>query len=269
MKLTEIKTGEAFRNGGAISYVDSNNLTVGSCSFNNLGAVYSGGAIYLNNTNALVTNSSFNNTKSAWNYGGAISVNGNVTIANSTFDNYLALESYGCAVFFERGNSTMFNNSLNGKNPILVAKNASVNLTKNNVTGPFPNKSVKYLEDNTVAGARYYDYSIWNDGTIYLNGNNFDYLIFNNGTIKSKTYTYMLDNETWNATWMENFTFWATIKDDNDNSIISVKTLDSGNQKYPETFLMPYNKVELPVVYQGIFYIRGMDSGLEDNTVFN
>ena len=262
--------GDAFRNGGAVSYVNSNNLTIELATFDNLGAVYAGGAIYLDNISGKIMNSSFNNTKAAWDYGGAISVNGNISISNSTFDNYIALESYGSAIHFKNGISSMTNNALNGKNPILISKNANITLTENNITGLNPNKNVKYLEDNTVEGARYYDYSIWNDGDLYLEKNNFDYVIFNNGTIESHVTIDMLDNKTWNATWMENFTFWASIKDDNNNSIISVRTLDSYNdhREYEnETYFMPYNKVSLPVIYQGVFVIYGQDSGFKNYTM--
>ena len=102
-----------------------------------------------------------------------------------------------------------------------------------------------------------------------LKGNNFDYVSFNNGTIWSQTYVYMLSNETYNVTWMDQFTFWAEILDDTqDNHIISVDSMYATNDVYQEgggkDYPMKYNRVSVPeVYYQGAFHLRPNDPNLK------
>jgi hypothetical protein len=116
-------------------------------------------------------------------------------------------------------------------------------------------------------------YSVWNDGNLWLNNNTFDSYIYNNGSIWTKTYTYMLDNKTYNVTWMEDFNFFATIYDDTQaNKIISVDTLNTTNNVYQDiggSYILPYNSKVLKAVYQGSFLLQPSDKGLKDNTCFN
>ena len=259
----------AVRNGGSISWIDSDNLTMDLLEFIYVGSVFDGGSIYLNNTNANITNSIFNDTKAAWGNGGAIYANGNVAISNSTFLTF-DCENDGEAIYFKAGNSTLYNSTLIGHNAIFIDKYATIYLTRNNITGENPTKSIYYIEDNTDVGASKVDYSVWNDGILYLDKNTFDYVIFNNGTIKTPTTTYMLGNDTYNCTVNDTFVFWAHIVDDFDNTVISVASLNSGNQLTSDEYFMPYNKLLIPhTYYQGAFQLRAFDNSLEENTVYN
>ena len=265
----------SIKNGGSISWVNSTNATVDNCTFIKSEALYNGGAIYLVGMNdTIIKNSTFNATIVSKANGGAIYVEGNATIANSSFVDYSAYLDYGGAIYVHNGNSTIANSTFYGEDAIWVYRNATVNITRNNMTGLYPNEDIHYMEREYDNKYNPVDYSLWNDGTVYLEDNNFDYVIFNNGTITSQTYTYILDNKTINATWAQNFTFWATIKDDTDNNtIISVRSLNTTNDvyPYPQTpyYDLPYNAKSLNVSFQGIFHITGFDTGLKKNTVYD
>ena len=239
---------------GVVSIVDSYNATIKLASFNYTGSIYEGGAIYIKNSNATVKDSSFNDTKSGWGYGGAIYVDGNATMDNLTFKNYRSSKEIGTAIYFKAGNSTVDNSKFNGTDSIWINKDATVHLTKNNVTD---------ASEGT--------YAVWNEGKLYLDGNNFDSPIYvNNGTIETQTYTYMLDNETWNTTINDTFEFWASIFDDNNNTIICVDSLNSSNQLYPDSsYVMPYNHITLQTYLQGVFYLRAFDDHLKMNQKYN
>ena len=239
---------------GVISIVDSYNATIQLASFNYTGSIYEGGAIYIKNSNATVKDSSFNDTKAGWGYGGAIYVDGNATMDNLTFKNYMASKEIGSAIYFKSGNSTLDNSKFNGTDSIWINKDATVHLTKNNVTD---------ASEGT--------YAVWDEGKLYLDGNNFDSPIYvNNGTIETQTYTYMLDNKTWNTTINDTFEFWASIFDDNNNTIICVDSLNSSNQLYPDSsYVMPYNHITLKTYLQGVFYLRAFDDHLKMNQKYN
>ena len=259
----------SIRRGGSLSWINSTNVTIDTCSFADSASSYAGGAIYLDTVNnATVKNSKFNNTSSPWGNGGAIYVNGNVTIDNSTFEGYDAVDDYDGGVFLYGGNSTILNSTFIGPDAIWINKTATAYLYENNITGSRPNKNITHLDKAYDAKYNKYDYSVWNDGIMYLDKNNFDYIIFNNGTIMTNTTTYILDNKTWNKTWNTDFSFWANITDDNHNTIISVATLDTYNlQISDERYLMPYNNIDLILIYQGSFVIYGNDTGLKNNKI--
>lgn len=264
----------SIRSGGSISWINSTNGTVDNCTFIKSEALYNGGAINLVGIdNITVKNSKFNDTLATKANGGSIYVDGNVTFDNNSFTDYDAYWDWGASLYFHNGTSTVVNSTFYGEDAIWVYRYANVTFTGNNVSGLYPNKDVNYLETKYDSKYNPVDYSLWNDGTVYLDGNNFGYVIFNNGTIESQTYTYILDNKTVNATWNENFTFWATIKDDNNNTIISVKSLNTTNDKYPYPqtpyYDLPYNAKSLNVTFQGIFHITGFDTGLKKNKVYN
>lgn len=136
-------------------------------------------------------------------------------------------------------------------------------MSNNNITGELPNKHITYLTEAYDARYNKYDYSVWNDGNLYLENNTFDYIIFNNGTIHTPTTIYIMNNETWYEDWNATFQFWANITDDN-NTIISVDTLDTWNDVEGEgkLYSMPYNYRKIDCQYQGIFVIHLKDSGL-------
>ena len=264
----------SIRSGGSISWINSTNGTVDNCTFIKSEALYNGGAINLVGIdNITVKNSKFNDTLATKANGGSIYVDGNLTLDNNSFTDYGAYLDWGASLYFHNGTSTVVNSTFYGEDAIWVYRYANVTFTGNNVSGLYPNKDVHYLETKYDSKYNPVDYSLWNDGTVYLDGNNFGYVIFNNGTIESQTYTYILDNKTVNATWNENFTFWATIKDDNNNTIISVKSLNTTNDKYPYPqtpyYDLPYNAKSLNVTFQGIFHITGFDTGLKKNKVYN
>ena len=262
---------KGFVEGGAISWTNSNNVTIEDSTFNDSYAGNNGGSIYFENVNStVVKNSHVSDSQSGLGVGGAIYIDGNVTINSTAFARSGSNADNASALYFNSGNSTVYNSTFaNDGNTIVVSKDAEVHLTENNITSTHPNKDIYYLEDNTDAGARKVDYSVWNDGTLYLDGNNFDYVIFNNGTIMTPTTTEILDNKTWNETWNNSYTFWAHIFDDNKNTIISVRSLDTYNNVYPdEHYIMPYNKIDFPnLYYQGSFLLYGLDNGLAQNTV--
>ena len=262
---------KGFVEGGAISWTNSNNVTIEDSTFNDSYAGNNGGSIYFENVNStVVKNSHVSDSQSGLGVGGAIYIDGNVTINSTAFARSGSNADNATALYFKSGNSTVYNSTFaNDGNTIVVSKDAEVHLTENNITSTHPNKDIYYLEDNTDAGARKVDYSVWNDGTLYLDGNNFDYVIFNNGTIMTPTTTEILDNKTWNETWNNSYTFWAHIFDDNNNTIISVRSLDTYNNVYPdEHYIMPYNKIDFPnLYYQGSFLLYGLDNGLAQNTV--
>ena len=255
----------AATNGGSIAWINSDNVTIDLCFLDDPGAEYNGGAIYLSNVNATVKNSILNSTWAAWGTAGAIFVDGNVTINNVTFNDTHAMDDNATAIYFASGISTLSNsNFTDSYNSIGIAKGANVTLTKNNLTTIDPNKSIyPYLEDNSTLGVSKTKYSIWNDGDLYLEKNNFDYVIFNNGTIHTQTYMDILANDTWNVTWNTTFTFFANITDDNNNTIISVKNLKTwNNESMGGYFNMSYNQFKTNTYYQANFIIYGSDIGL-------
>ena len=84
----------------------------------------------------------------------------------------------------------------------------------------------------------------------------------------------MLDNETYNITWNENYTFWAHIYDDSkyNNTIISVDSLIAHNTVYQEVapqFPLSYNCISLQCVYQGSFELNPSDDKLIGHTPVN
>ena len=222
----------ALSNGGCIAWINSTNVSIDSCNFSDSGASYNGGAIFLDNTNAIVNNSLFNNTSTPWGNGGAIYINGNVTVDNSVFDGYSASEEKAGAIYLHAGNSTISNSNFNGENTIWIYHNATATISNNNITGDNSNRDLKYLENDYDVKTNPVFYSVWNDGNLTLDGNDFNYVIFNNGTIFSQTYSYMMgkENITYNVTWMDPFTFWVEILDDTElNHIICVNSTWASN----------------------------------------
>jgi len=255
------------RNGGSISWIDSNNITIDLCTFEATAASYDGGSIYLNNTDkVIVKNSNFNNTSALWGNGGGIYINGNATFDNNTYSEYVAYDDYAGAIFVANGTSIISNSTFIGPDAIWVNNNATAYVIKNNVTGELPNKHITFLTEKYDARYNKYDYSVWNDGDLYLENNTFDYIIFNNGTIHTPTTIWIINNMTWNETWNTTFEFWANITDDNNNTIISVDSLDTWNDVEGESVLhhMPYNYLKIDCSYQGVFFIHPKDSGLVD-----
>ena len=266
----------ALSNGGSIAWIDSNNLTVDLCDFKDSSAAYSGGAIFLNNTNAVVKNSNFNNTSTPWGNGGAIYVSGNVTMDNLNMSNFGASEAKAGAIYLHRGNSTISNSNFDGENTIGIYHDASAIITNNNITGDNSNRDLMYLDEDYNEVTNPVFYSVWNDGNLTLEGNNFTYVIFNNGTINSQTYTYMMGqyNNTYNVTWMDEFTFWAEILDDTKmNHIISVDSLYCTNDVHQDVgkeYKMKYNRIKIPqTYYQGSFHLQPTDDNLKRNEIHN
>ena len=257
------------RDGGCLSLIDLNNVTVDSCEFRNTAASYNGGSIFLNNVDdIIVKNSLFNNTSALYGNGGAIYINGNATFDNNTYETYSAYSDYAGGIFVYSGTSTISNSTFIGPDAIWVNATATAYIYKNNITGMNLNKNTTYLDKPYDARYNKYDYSVWNDGDLYLDQNDFGYIIFNNGTIWTPTTITIIGNTTHNETWNDTFVFWADIVDDNNNTIISVDTLDTWNDIYPEPhYKMPYNYLETRLIYQGKFIIHASDSGLKDSTV--
>ena len=254
-------------NGGSISWINSTNLTFDSLKVNKSKAFENGGAFYLIGVNdTTIKNSIFNDVKTPDGNGGGIYVDGNVTVQNSTFANYDASIDYGGALYFNGGISTVIDSNFTGRDAIWVYRPATVHLTNNNITGPNPNKNMTYLENDYDSKYNPVDYSVWNDGILYLDKNSFDYVIFNNGTIMTQTYLDLLNNSTYEVEWNTTFTFFANITDDNDNTIISVHSLGTYNN-HPEydsgiKYNLTYNRLPLPAYIQDVFLLSGNDTGL-------
>ena len=265
-------------NGGSFSWSNSRNVTIENILCNDSGANYKGGSIYLGNVdNVTVKNAFLNSTWASWGQGGGIYVTGNSTLINITLRDGHALDHVGNGIYFASGNSSLINSTFTETiNVIYIAegptgRNNTVYLINNTIRGENPNRNITHIDNKTIYN---YDYSIWNEGVLYLDGNDFDYIIFNNGTIMTHTITYMLGGKTYNTTWNTNFTFYADIYDDtgNNNTIISVQSLDTFNN-HPdyenETYFMPCNQLPLVTYLQGKFVLGARDQGLKDNTVVN
>ena len=262
----------ALEGGGSIAVINSINATISSSSFADTAASRNGGSIYLYNAeNATVRDSKFMGTYAPWGNGGAIYINGNASVDNCSFVDYDALND-NAGIFVYAGNANITNSTFKGIYSIWVNVTATAYIAGNNMTSDVPNKDMTFL------GEQDYDiithpvpYSVWNDGEIYLKGNNFDNIIFNNGTITSPTTMYVLDNETWEGEWNTSFVFWGNITDDNNNTIISVSSFDTYNNLTGINgthYLMPYNRNRnLTLSYQDCFTIFGQDKGLTDCTM--
>ncbi|WP_296878470.1 Ig-like domain repeat protein [uncultured Methanobrevibacter sp.] len=254
--------------GGSISWINSTNLTFDSLKVNKSKAFENGGSFYLININdTTIKNSIFYDTKTPDGNGGGIYIDGNVTVQNSTFAEYGASVDYGGAIYFNNGISTVIDSNFTGRDAIWVYRPATVYLTNNNITGPNPNKDMHYLENDYDSKYNPVDYSVWNDGKLYLKGNNFDYVIFNNGTIMTQTYLDMLNNDTYEVEWNQTFTFFANITDDNHNTIISVSSLGTYNNNtiYDQgaKYNLTYNRWHCPAAFiQDVFLLMGNDTGL-------
>ena len=264
----------AFRNGGSVAWINSNNVTIANSTFNDTGANYMGGTIYFENINATVKHTLVNYTWASWNRGGGIYVDGNVNITNVTFNDTHVDEDNASAIYFNSGVSRVENSTFtNSYNSIGIARGANVTLTRNKLIADDPNKdTVKYIVENTTEAASRVKYAVWNEGDLYLDKNSFDYVIFNNGTIWTKTTTRMLDNGTYNVTWNETFVFFANIVDDNQNTIISVRSLNTTNDVFTDAknhYILPYNADGIQCIYQGVFHLTALDDGLKQNEVFN
>ena len=255
----------AFRNGGAVGWSNSRNVIIDGSYFNDSGANYDGGSIYLSNVDAVtIKNTGINSTWASWGIGGGIYIDGNVTIDNVTFNDTHSYYDNATAIYFNSGVSSVINSAFTYSIKSMgIAKDANVTLIKNNITSDTPTKYIRYLIENSTVMVNTVDYAVWNEGNLWLDKNNFDNVIFNDGTIWTKTYISVLDNETHNTTWNETFVFYADITDDNNNTIISVKSLDTGNNITSDRFHMSYNQIILRTYYQGSFLISGYDSGLK------
>ena len=253
--------------GGSISWINSTNLTFDSIKVNKSKAFENGGAFYLIGINdTIIKNSIFYDVKTPDGNGGGIYVDGNVTVQNTTFGEYAASVDYGGALYFNAGISTVIDSNFTGRDAIWVYRPATVYLTNNNITGPNPNKNMTYLERDYDSKYNPVDYSVWNDGILYLDKNSFDYVIFNNGTIMTQTYLDMLSNTTHEVEWNTTFMFYANITDDNHNTIISVHSLGTYNN-HPEydsgiQYNLTYNRLPLNSYIQDVFLLSGNDTGL-------
>ena len=268
---TTFKGMLAIQDGGTIYWINSTNVTFDLCSISDSAASYSGGGIYLENIDdGRIINSRFNVVSTPWGNGGVLYIDGNVTMYNDTFTNFTASTGNAGAIFFRGGNSTLSNSSFHGIDAIWINKTATVKMTKNNITSPIKNKNMTYLTTAYDIRTNPVPYSVWNDGYLTLDKNNFDCLIFNDeGIIDSPTVIKILDNSTVNATWNSIFTFWASIYDDNNNTIISVRSLNSTNDVVHQWYNMPYNAFTTQVYYNGTFHISGKDIGLPNAALYN
>ena len=268
---TSFKGMLSVQDGGAIYWVNSTNVTIDLCNITSSSASYRGGAIYVENINdARIINSNFDDVSTPWGNGGTLYIDGNVTLYNDTFTNFKASTGYAGAIYFCNGNSTLSNSSFDGIDAIWINKDATLKMTKNNITADIKNKNTTYLTTPYNIVTNPVPYSVWNDGNLTLDKNNFDCLIFNDeGIIDSPTVIKILDNTTVYADWNSNFTFWASIYDDNNNTIISVSKLNTTNDVVGGWYPMSYNAWTTQVYYNGTFHISGKDVGLPNAVVYN
>ena len=260
----------ASTNGGSLAWRNSKNLNVDKSYFNDSGAGYTGGSIYLSNIDATIKNSVINSSWASWDVGGGIYVDGDVDIDNVYFNDTHSMHDNATAIYFKSGTSTVSNSNFTySVNSIGISKGARVTLTKNNISSEKPTKDTMYLVDGKYENV---DYAVWNEGDLWLDKNTFDTVIFNNGTIWTPTTIKMLNNGTYNVTWNDNFTFFANITDDNKNTIISVRSLNTSNDVYTDYrnhYQLPYNARTLQCAYQGLFHLTAIDPGLKNAKVYD
>ncbi|WP_296894419.1 Ig-like domain repeat protein [uncultured Methanobrevibacter sp.] len=260
----------ASTNGGSLAWRNSKNLNVDKSYFNDSGAGYTGGSIYLSNIDATIKNSVINSSWASWDVGGGIYVDGDVDIDNVYFNDTHSMHDNATALYFKSGTSTVSNSNFTiSVNSIGISKGARVTLTKNNISSEKPTKDTMYLVDGKYENV---DYAVWNEGDLWLDKNTFDTVIFNNGTIWTPTTIKMLNNGTYNVTWNDNFTFFANITDDNKNTIISVRSLNTSNDVYTDYrnhYQLPYNARTLQCAYQGLFHLTAIDPGLKNAKVYD
>ncbi|WP_296887139.1 Ig-like domain repeat protein [uncultured Methanobrevibacter sp.] len=261
----------AVQDGGSIYWINSTNVTFDLCNISDSAASYSGGAIYVENINdTRIINFRFNGVSTPWGNGGVLYIDGNVTMYNDTFTDFKASTGYAGAIYLCNGNSTLSNSSFHGIDAIWINDDATLKMTKNNITAPISNKNMTYLTEAYDLITNPVPYSVWNDGNLTLDKNNFDCLIFNDeGIIDSPTVIKILDNTTVYADWNSNFTFWASIYDDNNNTIISVSKLNTTNDVVGGWYPMSYNAWSTQVYYNGTFHISGKDVGLPNAALYN
>ena len=261
----------AVQAGGTIYWVNSTNVTIDLCNITSSSASYNGGAIYLENiSDTRIINSNFDDVSTPRGNGGVLFIAGNVTMYNDTFNNFKASTGNAGAIFFGSGNSSLSNSSFDGIDAIWINKGAIVKMTKNNITADIKNKNTTYLTTPYDVVTNPVPYSVWNDGNLTLDKNNFDCVIFNDeGIIDSPTVIKILDNTTVYADWNSNFTFWASIYDDNNNTIISVSKLNTTNDVVGGWYPMSYNAWSTQVYYKGTFHISGKDVGLPNAVAYN
>ena len=172
---TSFKGMLAVQDGGAIYWVNSTNVTIDLCNITSSSASYQGGAIYVENINdARIINSNFDDISTPWGNGGTLYIDGNVTLYNDTFTNFKASTGYAGAIYFCNGNSTLSNSSFDGIDAIWINKDATLKMTKNNITADISNKDMTYLTTPYDLITNPVPYSVWNDGNLTLDKNNFD-----------------------------------------------------------------------------------------------
>ena len=241
--------------GGTIYWEGSTNVTIYEISINGSVAHDEGGAIYLTGVEGLLENITLDQTTSSYASGGAIYANGNITINNATLTNFQSLNFIANAIMLDGGNSTVANSTLTGNNAIVVGENTEAHIIKNTI------------RDSPDEG-----YAVLNEGTLYLDGNDFDDVIINAGVIETQTYTVVLGNKTVNATKGDNVQLNATIVDDTQNNdIVVVETfkfnVTNTGELIDSTYSGRANYGTFENVAQGKYIISASDVGLKVNDI--
>ena len=249
------KDNRANKVGGTIYWEGSANATIYEISINGSVAHDEGGAIYLTGVEGLLENITLDQTTSSYASGGAIYANGNITINNATLTNFKSLNDVAAAILFDGGNSTIANSTLTGNNAIVVGENTEAHIIKNTI------------RDSPDTG-----YAVLNEGTLYLDGNDFDDVIINAGVIETQTYTIVLGNKTVNVTAGSNVELNATIVDDTkNNDIVVVESfkfnVTNSGTLIDSTYSGRANYGTFGNVAQGKYVISASDVGLKVNDI--
>ena len=217
-------------------------------------ANFYGGSLYVNEANGDIRDVRFDTSVSKWADGEAVYINGNVNMTNATFIKFKASNNQGNALLFDGGESYLSNSTFRGINPVRINDGATVHLIRNN---------------NTDASSG--DYSLFNNGILYLEKNIFENVIINNGTIMTLTHTVVLNNSTLTIANGEDALLNATITDDNRNTIVSVNSfrffIEETRGYVDSTYSNRYQYGTYEDAIQGIYRVNAIDMGLVQNNV--
>ena len=236
--------GESGGEGGAIKTLRASTLNFDNCVFSYNTAIpgdprtelwMSWGAAIDADSDMVITNSEFNNNNASC--GAAIGTDwGNVMISNSNFTDNSAI--FGAAIENLNSELTIGGSNFTGNKADVggaicndaegILSIISCIFTRNEanqgcaIYNELMGEEIGELtiEDSTFTNNGGADnYSIYNEGTLSLAGNNVDNLIYNNGTINSTTNVTVLGAKTVETEYGATVTLNATYTDDNGNLI--------------------------------------------------
>ena len=242
--------------GGSIYWINSEEIVINATNIINSEAHDLGGSIYIK-ADGNIENTTIDGSTAKYDSAGAIYVDGNLVLNHTNISNFNSLNNVATAILFDGGESYMEDSILNGKNAVVVGEDAKAHLIRNTIT-----------DDSG-------EYSVLNNGDLWLDKNNFDDVIINDGIIETQTYTVILDNETYTVLQGETAILNATIEDDNHNIIVvtnddffAVTKNGSSSISYvPAYYSGRVNYGNYEDVQQGVYLVSANSADLKMNTV--